>query len=188
MKRLSSYLADTWVEGEGSHREIHDAVSGAVMAEVSTAGLDLGAALTHAREVGGTNLRSLTFAERGAILKQLSRVVVEARDELLELSRQNYGATRRDGKFDVDGASGTLSYYAYLGKKLGDRTFLLDGEAENVLNSRGLSASTCSFLGVVLRSTSTRLTSRVGGWRRSSRHPFLLACLYFRNQQQRPLP
>ena len=136
MKRLSSYLADTWVEGEGSHREIHDAVSGAVMAEVSTAGLDLGAALTHAREVGGTNLRSLTFAERGAILKQLSRVVVEARDELLELSRQNYGATRRDGKFDVDGASGTLSYYAYLGKKLGDRTFLLDGEAENVLNSK----------------------------------------------------
>ncbi len=136
MKRLSSYLADSWVEGEGSYRDIHDAVNGQVIAQVSTAGLDLGAALAHARDVGGPNLRAMTFAERGAILKQLSRVVVDARDELLALSCQNYGATRRDGKFDVDGASGTLSYYAYLGKQLGQRTFLLDGEAENILSSK----------------------------------------------------
>jgi 3,4-dehydroadipyl-CoA semialdehyde dehydrogenase len=145
MKRLSSYLEDQWVEGSGSDRDIHDAVTGDVMAQVSTAGLNLGPALDYARKVGGPSLAALSFAERGKILKQLSGIIVEARDELMQLSCENYGATRRDAKFDIDGASGTLSYYAYIGKKLGDRTFLLDGEAENVLTSKRFIGQHMSF-------------------------------------------
>ena len=33
-----------------------------------------------------------------------------------------------DGSFDVDGASGTLAYYFSLGRGLGDRTFLAEGD------------------------------------------------------------
>ena len=35
---------------------------------------------------------------------------------------------RSDAKFDVDGATGTLSAYGYFGSKLGDQSWLLDGE------------------------------------------------------------
>ena len=32
------------------------------------------------------------------------------------------------GKFDIDGASGTLAFYADLGQSLGETRFLVDGE------------------------------------------------------------
>jgi 3,4-dehydroadipyl-CoA semialdehyde dehydrogenase len=132
MKRLSSFLAGAWSEGQGPFDLLHDAVSGAPVAEVSTRGLDLGGALAHARDRGGTTLRAMTFAQRAAVLEGLSRAAHAHRDELLDLSRESYGATRGDGKFDVDGASGTLAWYAALGKGLGERRILLDGEIEAV--------------------------------------------------------
>lgn len=136
MHRLSSYLQDTWIEGEGEGATLADATTTAPVATTSTAGLDLGAALAHARDVGGPALRAMTFAERGALLKTLSGIVHAHRDELCELSRENYGATRGDAKFDVDGASGTLSYYAYVAKGLGDRHLLLDGDPEPIGRSK----------------------------------------------------
>ncbi|MCB9680326.1 MAG: 3,4-dehydroadipyl-CoA semialdehyde dehydrogenase [Alphaproteobacteria bacterium] len=132
MQRLTSFLENRWVDGQAPHTPLHDATTGYAVAETSTRGLDLGAALAHARTVGGRSLRALTFAERGAMLGELARCLHTHRDALLDLSRQNYGATRSDGKFDVDGAAGTLAFYARLGADLGDRRFLLDGEAEGV--------------------------------------------------------
>jgi 3,4-dehydroadipyl-CoA semialdehyde dehydrogenase len=136
MRELSSYLQGQWVQGDGTGRDLHDAVNGDVIARASTRGLDLAAAVGWARDIGGQNLRALTFAERGAILRTLSKIIVEKRDELIAVSTANYGATRRDAKFDIDGASGTLSYYAYLGKQLGDRNWLVDGEAESLMRSK----------------------------------------------------
>ena len=86
------------------------------------------AALQHARTVGGPTLRRMTFAQRGELLLQLSQAIHAHRDALIDIARVNMGATRGDAKFDVDGAFGTLAFYANLGKTLGDRTFLLDGE------------------------------------------------------------
>jgi len=136
MQTLSSYLEGEWVTGEGAHTALHDATSGEPVAQVCSGGLDRAAALRYARDVGGPALRAMTFAERGAMLEALAGVIHEHRDELLELSTTNGGTTRGDGKFDVDGASGTLSWYAYLGKKLGDARILLDGEPERVLRSK----------------------------------------------------
>src|SRR6202022_2994461 len=39
------------------------------------------------------------------------------------------GCTRSDAKFDVDGASATLAYYADLAQELGDARLLADGGA-----------------------------------------------------------
>ncbi|HMV69936.1 MAG TPA: 3,4-dehydroadipyl-CoA semialdehyde dehydrogenase, partial [Myxococcota bacterium] len=66
------------------------------------------------------------------LLKAMSRAIHAHRDELLDLSTRSYGATRGDGKFDVDGASGTLAWYASLGASLGDRRWLPDGEPEGI--------------------------------------------------------
>ncbi len=133
---LKSWLEGRWVEGTGAPSPLVDPTTGAAIAEVRATGADLGAALRFARETGGPALRALTFAQRGAILAGLAAVIHANRDELIEVSRTSGGTTRGDAKFDIDGAAGTLSWYAGLGERLGGRTLLLDGEAEGVLRSK----------------------------------------------------
>ncbi|MCB9669471.1 MAG: 3,4-dehydroadipyl-CoA semialdehyde dehydrogenase [Alphaproteobacteria bacterium] len=135
MKRLASLLCGEWTDGAGGERTLEDAATGEGVATVASGGLDLGAAVAWGRRVGGASLRAMSFAERAAVLKAMAGVVHEQREHLIDVSRQG-GTTRGDAKFDIDGASGTLSYYAYLGKTLGDRKVLLDGEAEPVLRSK----------------------------------------------------
>lgn len=132
MLQLRSYLEDRWIAGEGHGASLHDPASGAVLAQASTAGLDLGAALHHARSVGGPALRAMTFAQRGKLLVDLSKAIHAHRDELLELSRTNTGTTLKDGKFDVDGGTATMAAYGKLGEELGDRRYLLDGDQETI--------------------------------------------------------
>jgi crotonobetainyl-CoA:carnitine CoA-transferase CaiB-like acyl-CoA transferase len=72
-----------------------------------------------ARSEGGPALRALTFAERGEILRALSRAIHGHRDALIEIAIKNGGNTRSDAKYDIDGASGTLAYSAELGRELG---------------------------------------------------------------------
>ncbi|MEM6929488.1 MAG: 3,4-dehydroadipyl-CoA semialdehyde dehydrogenase, partial [Myxococcota bacterium] len=136
MKALDSYLEDRWVSGSAPFAELHDPTTGEVTAQVSSEGLDRRAALHHARAVGGPALRRMTFAERAAMIETLAKAIHAHRDELLELSRRTGGTTRGDGKFDIDGASSTMQYYAYLGRDLGDRHVLLDGEGEGLLRSK----------------------------------------------------
>jgi len=135
MRQLRSYVNGTWTTGNGTGATLYNATTGEAIATASTDGIDRGAALNHARTVGGPALRAMTFAERAAVLKAMSGVIHAHRDELIAMSTENYGATRSDGKFDVDGASGTLAYYGSVGRRLGDKTFLLDGDAEQLLRS-----------------------------------------------------
>ena len=108
MIRLQSYLHDAWHDGEGPDATLVDPATEEVLALTRTDGLDLGGALDHAREVGGPTLRAMSFAQRGELLKAMSRALHAHREALLDLSMQNNGATRGDAKFDVDGATGTL--------------------------------------------------------------------------------
>ena len=134
MITLQSYLCGQWQQGDvaGNATLVNPATAEAV-ATCSARGLDLQAALAYARDVGGPALRALTFAERGALLKRMSSVLHESREELVEASTKNNGATRGDAKFDVDGAIGTLAYYAKLGAEIGarvgDKRFFVEGEA-----------------------------------------------------------
>ena len=128
MYELKSYLEDRWVSGSGQGSRLHDSTTGEPIARTSTEGLDLAAALDHARRVGGPAIRALDFAQRGEILAALAKAIHGARQELIDLSTANYGGTRGDGKFDVDGATATIAAYADLAKELGERRFLLDGE------------------------------------------------------------
>ena len=129
MQKLASYVSGSWTHGSGRPVHLVNPTTEENIAEVSTEGLDFGKALAHARGVGGAALRNLTFAERGEILRALSRAIHANRDALIELAIQNGGNTRSDAKFDIDGASGTLAFYADLGKQLGDAKFLVDGES-----------------------------------------------------------
>jgi len=120
MKTLRSYVRGEWHAATAGFAELHDPVTEKPIARASSSGIDFGAVLEHARTVGGPALRGLSFAMRGRILKEISKALYKARDELIELSRQNTGTTGRDAAFDLDGATGTLAYYAALGEKLGE--------------------------------------------------------------------
>ncbi len=128
MKTLASYLAGTWTTGAGPAITLVNPATEAPLAVVHGRELDLGAAVRFARERGGPALRARSFAERGAMLTALAKIIHGAREELIALAIANAGNTRGDAKFDVDGASGTLAHYADLAGKLGTGRLLADGE------------------------------------------------------------
>jgi oxepin-CoA hydrolase/3-oxo-5,6-dehydrosuberyl-CoA semialdehyde dehydrogenase len=129
MIELGSYVEGKWVKGKGKGAELVNPATEEVVATTSTEGIDFGAALAFARAKGGPALRAMTFAQRGEMLRAMSRAIHAKRDELLSIAQANGGNTRGDAKFDVDGASGTLAAYAALGAELGDTHVLLDGDA-----------------------------------------------------------
>lgn len=128
MLELGSYVSGKWVKGGGKAAELVNPSTEEVLAKASTEGIDFGAALAHARDVGGPALRAMTFAQRGEMLRAMSRAIHAKRDELVGLAIANGGNTRGDAKFDIDGATGTLAAYADLAKELGDTRLLVDGE------------------------------------------------------------
>ena len=75
MITLKSYLCDTWQAGSTEGAKLYNPATGEVIATAGTEGLDLAAALTYARDVGGAALRAMTFAERGAMLLDLSNEI-----------------------------------------------------------------------------------------------------------------
>jgi oxepin-CoA hydrolase/3-oxo-5,6-dehydrosuberyl-CoA semialdehyde dehydrogenase len=134
MITLKSYLRGEWVEGRGEPTVLVNATTGEPIACGSTGGIDLRAALELARAEGGPALRELTFAQRGLLLKEMSAAIHDARDELIEASILNAGTTRSDAKFDIDGASGTLAYYASVAKTLGETRVIVE-EPEQLTRS-----------------------------------------------------
>jgi len=128
MQVLSSYACGRWIPGSGAAQTLVNPATEVPLATASSDGVDLAAALEHARHTGGPALRALSFAERGALLQGMADALQEARDELLALNVANGGNTRSDAKFDVDGAIATLLAYAELGQALGAGKFLVDGD------------------------------------------------------------
>lgn len=129
MITLKSYAAGKWVDGTGRPRILRHAVTGEDIAQIGSEGVDFAAMLELGRAKGGAALRALTFPERATILKKMSAVLNEHRDELNAIAA-TYGATARDAALDVDGGIGTMAFYASLGAKtLPESTFLVDGDA-----------------------------------------------------------
>lgn len=127
-ERLESYLQGRWQTGQQKGSPLVNPATEEVIAWADTTGLDLGAALAFARDTGGRNLRSMSFAARGKLLGAMREALHGARERLIDSAVVNGGCTRGDAKFDVDGAIGTIAAYAELGQSLGELDVLLDGE------------------------------------------------------------
>jgi oxepin-CoA hydrolase/3-oxo-5,6-dehydrosuberyl-CoA semialdehyde dehydrogenase len=127
---LRSYVNGAWTTPSEAGTPLLDAVTGEQVATISSAGIDMRAALEYGRATGGPALRGLTFHQRAAMLKALGLFLREHRPELYALSART-GATLADAKFDVDGGIGVLASYASKGRReLPDDTVLLDGDIE----------------------------------------------------------
>src|SRR5262250_3536989 len=114
--QLQSFVAGRWLTGAGTGVALRDATTGEVIANATADGLDTQLMLRHAREVGGPNLRRLTFHERAALLKALARFLSDHKDEFYALSYAT-GATKADSWIDIDGGISTLFVYASKGAR-----------------------------------------------------------------------
>ena len=132
MLKLKSYVSGKWHDGEGKTATLLNPATEQPLAETSTEGIDFSAALKYARTVGGPALRAMTFTERAEILQGIYEVLFANREEFIELSIANGGNTRNDAKFDVDGATATLLAYVDVGREIGDRHIINDGETEQI--------------------------------------------------------
>jgi 3,4-dehydroadipyl-CoA semialdehyde dehydrogenase len=126
-KMLQSYLGGKWQAGAERGAPLVNPCDGTVLAWASSQGLDLRAALDYSRNVGGPELRRLTYAQRAELLGKIADLLATRRDQWYEIARQNSGNTKADAAIDVDGSIGTLKYFAKLGAKLGDAHMLRAG-------------------------------------------------------------
>src|SRR5580698_4347807 len=128
---VRSYVGGRWLAPD-SGSPVYDAATGDLVAEVSSDGIDFGAALAYGRSAGGPALRELTFHQRAALAKSVGQLLREHRQELYQLSYRT-GATLADSVFDIDGGIGVLLSYASKAKReLPDQHVLTEGPPEQL--------------------------------------------------------
>jgi oxepin-CoA hydrolase/3-oxo-5,6-dehydrosuberyl-CoA semialdehyde dehydrogenase len=129
---LQSYVSGTWRSGRDGGVALRDATSGEVIAHASSAGVDFGAILKHAREVGGPALRAMTFHERAAMLKALAKHLTEQKEQFYALSYRT-GATKGDSMIDIDGGIGTaFAFASKASRELPNACVFVDGDVEGL--------------------------------------------------------
>ncbi len=129
-RALFNYAAGEWVRGTGAGTPLHHAVTGAVVAEAGSGGLDFGGMVQYARTVGGPALRAMTFHQRARLLKALAQYLMARVEGYYAVSAAT-GATRRDGWVDIEGGIGTLFAYASRGRReFPDEPFHVEGPTE----------------------------------------------------------
>lgn len=127
---VQSFAEGHWVSSAGVLEPIRSALTGEVVAETGSDGLDFGAMAAHARRVGGPNLRRMTFHERALMLKALAQAIMARKEELYALAVAT-GATRSDNWIDIEGGAGTLFSFASKGRReLPNQRILMDGDME----------------------------------------------------------
>ncbi len=90
-KVLQSYLGGKWQAGAGDGTPLVNPCDGTVLASASSKDLDLKAALGYSRNVGGPELRKLTYAQRAEVLGKIADLLGTRRDEWYEIARKNSG-------------------------------------------------------------------------------------------------
>ena len=118
--RLESYVYGQWTPGQDVGRALVNPVTGAGIATADSTGVDCDKAMHYARTEGVGALASMTFAERGALLKEIAAVLQNNREDYGVIARLNSGNTRTDASVDIDGAIFTLKHYARLARGLGE--------------------------------------------------------------------
>ncbi|HVW70197.1 MAG TPA: phenylacetic acid degradation bifunctional protein PaaZ, partial [Steroidobacteraceae bacterium] len=130
--QLQSFVSGKWQSGTRNFVTLRDASTGEVVATASAEGVDYRAMLWNARNVGGPNLRELSFHDRAALLKSVAKMLMEYKDEFYRLSYAT-GATKNDSWVDIDGGISTLFVYASKGtRELPNSRVYVDGAVEQL--------------------------------------------------------
>ena len=128
MQQFQNYILGNWVNGTGIEYSAIHAITGKEIGSVSSAGIDFEAVLKYSREIGGPQLRKMTFQERGRMLKALALYLMDRKQTYYEISSWT-GATKVDSWIDIEGGIGNLFANASLRKQFPDLPFYVDGSA-----------------------------------------------------------
>ncbi len=80
--KSKSFVFGQWLEGQTDGVKAYNAVTGALINQVSSAGIDMQQVLDYAKHTGGPNLRKLTIHQRAEALKALGLHLLELKNEL----------------------------------------------------------------------------------------------------------
>ena len=118
------------MRGTGAETVLADASTGAPVAIVAAGGIAAGDALVHVRDVGGPALRAMSLHDRALMVKALATRLMARKEALYALSTLT-GATRTDGRIDIEGGIGTLFAYASrIRRDVPNTAVLVDGPVE----------------------------------------------------------
>ncbi len=126
-KILENYALGNWVTGEGDGQILYNAINGEPVARASSKGLDFAAMIQYGREYGSKALSTMTFQERGRMIKALALFLVSKKEVFYEASWAT-GATRMDSWIDIEGGIGNLFAYSSLRKQFPDLPYCIDGQ------------------------------------------------------------
>ena len=130
--KLKNYIAGNWVEGNGHEIPLYNAVNGELVAISDTEGLNFEEALHYGRTLGYKNLSSMTFYDRGEMLKKVALYLLERKKKYYELSYKT-GATHVDSWVDIEGGFGTFFTYSGLAKRMLPNTpFWVGGDVQKI--------------------------------------------------------
>ena len=126
--KLGNYVLGNWQEGNDEGKPLFHAITGEQIALASSSGLNFGEILDYGRKTGGPALRSMTFQERGRMLKALALHLLSKKKSYYALSWAT-GATKIDSWIDIEGGIGNLFANASLRRQFPDLPYYVDGEA-----------------------------------------------------------
>ena len=128
--KLESYIEGKWFGASGKGKDLFHAVNGSKIYEISSDGVHFQRMLEYGRDVGGKNLRKMTFHERAIRLKELAKYLMENKEIFYEISKAT-GATRKDSWIDIEGGIGTLFVFSGKGRReLPNERIYIDGDLE----------------------------------------------------------
>lgn len=128
MQRYQSYVQGEWVNGDGTETNLYNAITGDQFGVTSSAGLDYERILAYGRKTGGSQLRKMTFQERGRMLKALALHLLTKKEKYYQVSAWT-GATKVDSWIDIEGGIGNLFANASLRRQFPDLPYYVDGTA-----------------------------------------------------------
>lgn len=130
--KLNNFILGEWIPGTGEEIPMYSAVDGTLVGISDTAGIDYNQVLEYGRETGYKELSSMTFYDRGVMLKELALYLLERKKKYYELSYKT-GATYRDSWVDIEGGLGTFFTYSGLAKRMLPNTpFWVEGDVQKL--------------------------------------------------------
>ena len=126
--KIGNYVNGHWTEGTGEGVALFDSVTGEIIGNASTEGLNFEEILHYGRTKGGEKLRKMTFQERGNMIKNLALYLTKCKEQFYEISYRT-GATRVDSWIDIEGGFGNLFANASLRKLFPNQPYDVEGDS-----------------------------------------------------------
>ena len=125
--KIGNYVNGHWTEGTGEGVALFDSVTGEIVGNATTEGLDFEEILHYGRTKGREKLSKMTFQERGNMIKNLALYLTKRKEQFYEISYKT-GATRVDSWIDIEGGFGNLFANASLRKLFPNQPYDVEGD------------------------------------------------------------